>query len=356
MKVAKRLSAEKRQQIIDLARKGYTTASISRQIPCTVDAVKRWAPLKNEKNPKLQDLPRGRPKSKASPAVKHRIKEQLLKGSSLRKVAERVTTGGERAVSKSTAGRIAKSGREPLVWLPVSTKRRLSERNRDLRVAFCSGVVTKRPAFRKWIFTDAKDLYCYKYPHGMHAFAWGRPGSKKPSLVQGTGAPFVFRFYAGVGQDFKSTLYFVPPSPEVGSTQKQCGYSYRSPHFIEMLKQLEDEVKESGQFSRSGYMLVMDHARQHTSKMSKKAMNEMETPLVEGYPAQSWDLNLIENCWGMLHNNLQGKGATTATGWRKVILQAWGRVKQSSINSLVEGMEARVESVLENDGHWTPHH
>jgi hypothetical protein len=166
----------------------------------------------------------------------------------------------------------------------------------------------------------------------------------------------VFRFYAGVGQDFKSTLVFVPPSPKSGSKDKKSGFTFKSAHFIEMLKDLEGEVKDSGKFTRSGYKLVMDHARQHTSKMSKKAMEEMHTPVVEGYPAQSWDLNIIENCWGMLHNNMEGTKAKTPDGWRKVILAAWGKVNQSSINSLVEGMEARVLAVLQNEGPWTPHH
>jgi transposase-like protein len=40
-----RLSLEKRRQIVDLVKDGNTYASISRRVPCSLDSVRRWAPL-----------------------------------------------------------------------------------------------------------------------------------------------------------------------------------------------------------------------------------------------------------------------------------------------------------------------
>jgi len=40
-----RLSLEKRRPIVDLVKDGNTYASISRRDPCSLDSVRRWAPL-----------------------------------------------------------------------------------------------------------------------------------------------------------------------------------------------------------------------------------------------------------------------------------------------------------------------
>jgi hypothetical protein len=65
-----------------------------------------------------------------------------------------------------------------------------------------------------------------------------------------------------------------------------------------MLSQLKDELHNW--FPGGGYSLLMDHARQHTSKLSAVAMQNMGLPVMADFPAKSWDLNVIENVWGMM--------------------------------------------------------
>ena len=70
--------------------------------------------------------------------------------------------------------------------------------------------------------------------------------------------------------------------------------------------------------------MLWDHARQHTSKRTTDAVASIGHHILEGYPAQCCDINIIENCWGMLDQHLiRSKAGCTAT-WYKLIRNAWG--------------------------------
>lgn len=353
--MTKRRTPAQRQQIIDLARQGYSFASIARQLQCNLQTVRRWAALKDECNPDLGDKPRGRLSSTVSAQQAFRIRRLAKNGYSTRSISMKVKHDGRRVASKSTVHRVLAAG--GLLWLPVMRKRVLSESNKKKRVEFCNDALQKRSSeFSSWIFIDAKDLYLYRYPKGRLEYAWHDVGSKAPSrLSPSASSPYVFRFYAAVGLGYKSPLYFVPPSPPKGSKKKRGTETFKSQHFVHMLTQLTSHIASGGQFSR-GYKLLMDNAKQHTSSFSREAIKQLGIHVVEGYPAQSWDLNVIENCWGMLNNNLTKCKAESADGWRKRINLAWEGVQQGSIDALVMGMRARIQSVLVSQGEWVPHH
>lgn len=82
----------------------------------------------------------------------------------------------------------------------------------------------------------------------------------------------------------------------------------------------------------------------------------MGLPMLYDFPAQSWDLNIIENVWGVMVQKLQGVRAKTSSTWRAAIINAWEQVEQSTINKLVDGLHARMQKVLGAEGKWVSHH
>jgi hypothetical protein len=224
-------------------------------------------------------------------------------GCSSRVVASKLSNSEGISITHTSVCKVLHSGKKPLQWLKVANKRVLGVDNKAARVKFClKWKACRSSTFDNWVFLDAKDLYCYKYKHGVLNFAWTDPGSGAPSNLGAQAvAPWVFRFYASVGKDFKSNLYFVPPTPEPNTKQKKQPDSYKYEHFIEMMTHLHEEIKASAHGRRrKGYKLILDHARQHDSNASKLAMAKLGVDVVQGYPPQSWDLNIIENVWGVL--------------------------------------------------------
>jgi hypothetical protein len=76
---------------------------------------------------------------------------------------------------------------------------------------------------------------------------------------------------------------------------------------------------------------------------------------MQGFPAQSWDLNIIENVWGVLDGKLSampGPRPTTPYGWRRRVMRAWASIDQATINKLVDDVPRRVARVVAEKGEW----
>ena len=67
-------------------------------------------------------------------------------------------------------------------------------------------------------------------------------------------------------------------------------------------------------------------------------------------------MNIIENIWAQLDNNLIGAKATSSDGWRKAIQRAWDKVPQSLIDKRVHSVKKRLARILEKDGDWLNAH
>jgi hypothetical protein len=67
------------------------------------------------------------------------------------------------------------------------------------------------------------------------------------------------------------------------------------------------------------YQVVQANASQHTVGVTKDNISSTGLKVVKGGPPQAWDLDIIENVWGAVNNNLCGVKATSSDGWRKAI-------------------------------------
>jgi hypothetical protein len=161
----------------------------------------------------------------------------------------------------------------------------------------------------------------------------------------------VLHFYAAIAKGFKSKLYFVPPTPPSNSKQRKSKVNFSSSHFIPVIKKIHKEVGSRGKLG-SRFKYIMDSARQHTNKASKAAMRKAGVQLVEGFPAQSWDINIIENAWGILDTKLQGSRPRTSYGWRRAVIAAWEAIEQRSIDKLVGSVKQRLHDVAAQEGEW----
>lgn len=288
----------------------------------------------------------GRPSKLAKP-LRRAVRRSAKNGQSTVSIAKRLSIRHGVAVHRTTVGRVLKQSRNPLEYLPVIRGRRLSPVNIQKRVAFC-----QQQQMMNWarvIFMDSKFLYVYRDQAKRWLFRWQDP--HKREVIPQHPNPFVFHVYAAVGMGFKSSLVFVPPTRGEGVDDSRGNTTFKSQHFLGAVEQLQNEI-EGGFKGGPGYRVVLDHAKQHTSKVSKAGITHLGLPMLEGFPPQSWDLNAIEVCWAWLDQNLRGHNPRTWGGWKRAINQAWSEVQQSSINKLVKRMPGQVSKVMEAGGKW----
>jgi hypothetical protein len=253
-------------------------------------------------------------------------------------------------VSLSTVQRVARSGHNPLRWLPIKSRKQLNAKNIPLRLAFCERHLDDD--FSSSVFLDAKDLYLYYEADGRAKFCWQTINGSAPAPALSN--PWVFRFYAVVGLDFKSQLIFVAPTPPEGSKSHKSRERYTHKQYIVMMEQLK--VSLDLRYPQGGYRIIQDHARQHTAKAAKAAIASMGMAIVDDFPAQLWDINVIENVWGVLDDYLIGSRARTTKDWYVAIRKAWKAISQETINSLVAGVPFRLQKIIEAKGAWVKHH
>lgn len=237
-----------------------------------------------------------------------------------------------------------------MYWAPKNRGRKLSAANKKKRVDFLNEIDLRR--LKAGMSADSKLLYCYRYGTGSSKRQW-QSARAKPKQVA-TGNPFVLHVYAVVGKDYKSPLYFTAPTPSVSSGLHKSKETFTADHFIKVAGSIKADLDQCGINTRYR-PLILDHARQHTAKKSQAAMEAMGMKLLDGFPPQSWDLNIIENCWGILENKLSsmpGRKPTTIRGWRERVQRAWESISQSTINKLVDSLTQRVEDIKEGEGEW----
>ena len=344
------LTLAQRQSIAALALKNPNVSQLARDYATTRASIKRWLQEGRKPAPDFGDKARsGRPPS-TTQLLKNSIRRHAHHHKSLRQIKEATSRRRGFHPSTSTIERVLKSGRSPMHWAPINRGVVLRRANIPKRIAFCRAHL--HDSFRSWVFTDAKVLHVGYDPLGMAARCWQE--INKPPSPSPVANAFTFHFYAAVAYGHKSSLVFVPPSPAEGSSEHKSSEHFSSKHYISMMEEMGPHVK--GWFPGASFHIIQDSAKQHTSQASKKAMSRMGLPMLSDFPAQSWDLNIIENVWGVMVQKLQGVRAKTSSTWRAAIINAWEQVEQSTINKLVDGLHARMQKVLDAEGQWVSHH
>lgn len=345
-----RLTSTQRRQIAKLFAEKRSIAYICNRFGVTRKTARKWADRGQDSNETYEDAPRsGRP-STLSTSEHRRARRMALTGKTAKQVAGRLSRSRHQPVSAATVVRTLAAGKDPLVWVPINRGRVVSQKNRNLRAKFCAH--SKRKQCGAWVYGDSKFYYMYKDGAGRVRWKW--QNLEQMHTVMSSGSPVVLHFYGFVAKGYKSKLYFVPPTAPAGSKARKSKQSYASKHFIEMLPKVKRDLQQGSKYG-ARHPLVLDHAKQHVSAASKAAIEAMQLHLVDDFPAQSWDINIIENVWGVLDGKLKAMGGPfprCPDGWRRRVQRAWNEIDQATIDKLVNAVPGRMAAIEQQQGEW----
>ena len=100
------------------------------------------------------------------------------------------------------------------------------------------------------------------------------------------------------------------------------------------------------------FVFQHDNDPKHKSKVVSEWINEKRIKVLE-WPAQSPDLNPIENMWSIMKHHL---GKINCTNKKMLLTEAekvWQNIDRGLIEKLLSSMPKRCEEVLKNRGYWT---
>ncbi|KAE8896787.1 hypothetical protein PF003_g19510 [Phytophthora fragariae] len=90
---------------------------------------------------------------------------------------------------------------------------------------------------------------------------------------------------------------------------------------------------------------VQDNAPAHRAKLTKKCAKELNLEDL-GYPAQSPDLNPIENVWAAMKRELNRTPATSLDDLKLKLRSVWADLDDTMIRKCVRSMPKRLDSVI----------
>ena len=281
----------------------------------------------------LRDRPRsGRP-PKMTPHGKRRAMTLLKrrKTGSLRKTASRLRTEGV-DVHFTTVGRHVRSS---LVFRVPRRVPIISKKNQGRRMAFAKS--HSRNKWRTTLFTDEKlfgdPLDGKKRPRGR----WVPKGSTP--CVHTRQKAFKLMVWGGISWKGKTKLHFVEGKLNQWSYSDLCRTVY---------------VPEGRKlFGRNGWTFMQDNATPHVALHTRRSLSKMVSVL-PNWPAQSPDLNPIENVWCWMESELQLlPPATSATMLRKHLQAVWDRLDLDRIRNLIKSVPTRLKQVIRLQGGHT---
>ena len=134
-------------------------------------------------------------------------------------------------------------------------------------------------------------------------------------------------------------LWFMPPNTTINSHV-----------YLDILQEklkLFMNITNTNKFQHEG-------APCHRAKLVSSWLRENGVDVIGPWPGNSPDLNLIENCWNYLKNEVQKLRPSSSDDLQEKIKQVWTKLMTPEyLRKLIHSMPTRLANCLKAQGHHT---
>ena len=224
-----------------------------------------------------------------------------------------------------------------LSYLPKQTVEELSEDNKARRLEYA--ISMNKYNWKRVFFSDEKTFLL----GSMKTHAWQVPGKRKQYPVKRH--PRKLHVWAAAGYYMKSQLYFFTEN-------------MKAPLYRTILKRRLEEKRIT--FSpdcptrmSTNWVFLQDNDPKHKAKKTMNFLEELVGDRIIDHPAQSPDLNILEDLWSYLDRKVKAAKIKTISGLKRKLTKEWQTMSWEVVRQSVRTMRARLVECEEVQGACT---
>ncbi len=320
------------EAIIRLHNKGFSIRKIRAALRVGTDRISNTIKYYHEYSEIPKPKIKGRP-SKKTEEILAMITMLTINDRSISSysIAHKIIDEGLLNISPSTVLRYRKS--LEFQYKPPKIRQFLSPIHIFNRILFAHSMLVSNIDFEKIIFSD-ESRFC-RCNDGQ--FRWYRKGELDDQVFADKSKfDFGIMVFGIIGFNYKSKLVIIEGSVN--------DISYR-----EILQKSEMCKDLDSRYGQGQYIFMQDGAPAHTSFLSTLHLQKICSYL-KFWPANSPDINPIENLWGAMKRILKTFKIDSKSDLIEKVLSIWELFPQDSINRLVLSFSGRLRTVISENG------
>ena len=122
--------------------------------------------------------------------------------------------------------------------------------------------------------------------------------------------------------------------------------------YIDILQDRIPEIKQI--LGERNWRFQQDNDPKHTSRLAQLFLQE-NVPQVMDWPANSPDLNPIENLWSIVKRNVERRMPKNLTELKQFMVEEWEKISELTLINFINSMRRRCELVIESNGERIPY-